>query len=110
MTGTKESVKSLNAHLDLLQHKVYDSYKMLLQEDGVITAERIKNRLTGVSDQSRMILQIFQNHNDQMKALVGAQFARLTYTRYTTALEHTREFIQWKYHTSYAERRDAYQL
>lgn len=32
-----------------------------------------------------------------MKALVGLDYAPLTYRRYQTALEHTSTFIQWKY-------------
>src|SRR5688500_5740008 len=60
----------------------------------------LKNKLTGVVERPRMTLEIFQHHNDQVKALVGNEFAPLTYKRYKTALEHTKEFIQWKFRIS----------
>lgn len=100
MIGIKESVKTVNSHLDVLQNKVYEAYKNLIQEDIVITAEQLKNKLLGITVRSRMIIEVFQQHNDQMKALVASEFSSLTYKRYTTSLEHTREFIQWKYHQS----------
>src|SRR5687768_10716197 len=100
MTGAKESIRTLNAHLEALQNKVYDVYKTLLQGELEISAERIKNKLTGVVERPRMTLEIFQHHNDQVKALVGNEFALLTYKRYKTALEHTKEFIQWKFRIS----------
>ena len=46
-----------------------------------------------------MILEIYQEHNTQMKALVGREFAAVTLQRYNTSLEHTRSFIYWKYGT-----------
>jgi hypothetical protein len=44
-----------------------------------------------------MLLEIFAEHNNQIKALVSHNYAPLTYQRYTTAMEHTSAFIKWKY-------------
>jgi len=44
-----------------------------------------------------MLLEIFQEHNDQVTQLVGKDFAAGTLERYETSLKHTRSFIQWKY-------------
>lgn len=100
ITGTKESVKTINAHLDILQNKVYAIHSQLLQQNESITSEIIKNKLLGISERPRMILEIFQQHNDQMKVLVGSQFAPLTFRRYQTTLDHTKEFLQWKFQVS----------
>jgi hypothetical protein len=95
--GNKEVIKSLNAYLDTVQRKVYEAYNILLDRGAVITAERIKNVVTGVAERPRMILEIFSDHNEQLKSLVGHGYAPLTLKRYQTALAHAREFIQWKY-------------
>jgi site-specific recombinase XerD len=97
MMGNKESTKVLNAHLQALQNKVYDIYKSLLVEDTDISAEVIKNKLTGTAERSKAILEVFQEHNDQMRALINIEFAPATHRRYKTTLEHTKEFIQWKF-------------
>lgn len=44
-----------------------------------------------------MLLEVFQNHNDQITALKHIEYSLGTIERYETALEHTRSFIKWKY-------------
>lgn len=46
-----------------------------------------------------MLMEIFQQHNDQMAALikVGKDFAPGTLERYHTCRDHIRSFIQWKF-------------
>ena len=95
--GTKEDIKILNAYLDTLQRKVYEVYQTLLDVREMVTADKIKSHLVGAVEKPRMLLDIFQQHNDQMKALIGNGYAPLTHRRFTTALGHTREFIHWKY-------------
>lgn len=96
-TGTKEDARALNAYLDTLKARLYEAQRHLLSICEEVTAEKLKQQLCGVAERPRMILEIFQQHNDQMKELVGSQFAPLTFQRYCTALEHTRAFIHWKY-------------
>ena len=38
-----------------------------------------------------------EEHNQQVKALVGQEFAQGTLQRYETSLKHTINFLQWKY-------------
>lgn len=100
VNGTKEDVKSLNAYLDTLQTKVYEVRRKLLEKNEAITADGLKNVLKGTSDKSKMIMAIFQQHNDQMKSLVGKDFSPATLERYKTSLEHTKSFMEWKYGVS----------
>lgn len=100
VNGTKEDVKSLNAYLDTLQTKVYEVRRKLLEKNEMITADGLKNFLKGTSDKSKMVMAIFQQHNDQMKSLVGKDFSPATLERYKTSLEHTKSFIEWKYGVS----------
>ncbi len=66
--GTKDDVKSLNAYLDTLQNKVYEVRRQLLEKNEIITAEGLKNTLRGTNETARMILKIFQQHNDEIKS------------------------------------------
>lgn len=50
----------------------------------------------GKQQRGKMLLKIFQEHNDRMKALTGKDYAKGTYTRFETALKHTKSFIKWK--------------
>jgi len=98
--GTKEEARELNYYLSTLEQKVYEAKKSLMETDKLITASAIKNVLIGYDDSRKMILELFQNHNKQMKDLEGIDFAPGTIERYNTSYEHTREFILWKYKTA----------
>ncbi len=95
--GTNEKSKTLNAFLDTLERKVQEARLKLLEGNTPITAEGIKNILTGKGEKPRMLLEVFQHHNDQLAALVNTEFAPATVQKYKTSLEHTRSFIAWKY-------------
>jgi hypothetical protein len=95
--GSKDDARSLNSYLDVLSSQVLQAKQSLLEANKTITAEAIKNLLTGKGEPKRMLLEIFKEHNAQMKALVGSEFAPATLTRYTTAHDHTASFINWKY-------------
>lgn len=101
--GNKDAIKSLNAYLETIQQKVHEIKRKLIEHDKVISAETIKNILIGkqdVHDSPRMLLEIFQHHNDQIAALVGKGYAAGTLERYITSFKHTRAFLEWKYKIS----------
>ena len=100
MFGTKEDAKLLNAYLDTLQTKVYEVRRQLLEKDETITAEALKNTLRGTNEKSKMIMEIFQHHNDQMKNLVNKDYSPTTLIRYKTSFGHTKSFMEWKYGVS----------
>jgi site-specific recombinase XerD len=45
----------------------------------------------------RLFLKCFQEHNDQVAALVGLQYMAGTLTKFKPVLRHTQGFIEWKY-------------
>lgn len=96
-SGTKEESKMVNVFLDTLQTKVYEAKRQLLEENKVITAELLKNILKGKTDRAKMLMEVFHYHNEQVKSLVGKEYAPATLTRFQTTLKHTRSFMLWKY-------------
>lgn len=95
--GTSEETKSLNSFLDTLYLKALQAKKILLDHDKEVTAEAIKNILLGIGEKKKMILEIFQDHNRQVKALIDKEYTYTTLQRYQTTYDHTRNFILWKY-------------
>lgn len=100
MKGTSAETKATNSFLDTLKAKVYDYQQQLIREDEVVNAENMRNKILGVEKRSHMLIGIFQQHNEEIKALVGREFATATYTRYETSLKHTIAFLKWKYKVS----------
>ncbi len=60
----------------------------------------MRNKLLGIKKRSHMFIGIFQKHNDDVKALIGKDFAAAILERYITSLKHTVGFLQWKYKVS----------
>lgn len=97
MKGTSAEAKATNFYLDALKAKIYDYQQQLIRADELVNAENMRNKILGVEKRSHMLIGIFQQHNDEMKALVGREFATATYTRYETSLKHTIALLRWKY-------------
>ncbi|MDD3321711.1 MAG: site-specific integrase [Paludibacter sp.] len=100
MKGTSAESKATNSYLDTLKAKVYDYQQQLIREDELVNAENMRNKIMGIEKRSHMLIGIFKQHNEELKALVGREFATATYTRYETSLKHTIDFLQWKYKVS----------
>lgn len=98
--GTSEEARTINSHLDYLKNQILQAEKKLIKKDISVSSENLKNELFGLTETKRMLVPIFQDHNNKIKELVGKEYAPGTLERYTTSLKHTIEFIQWKYNIS----------
>ena len=100
MKGTSGESKATNSYLDTLKAKVYDYQQQLIREDKIVNAENMRNKILGIEKRSYMLIGIFQQHNDEIKALIGKDYAAATHVRYETSLKHTEDFLKWKYKVS----------
>ena len=100
MKGTTEEARSINSYLDLMKTKVFNAQMELMHRNENLTIENFKEKLLGTEQRQRMLIPIFQDHNNKIKELVGKEYAPGTLERYKTSLSHTVEFLQWKYKVS----------
>ena len=95
--GKGEFIKELNNHLTTLKVKVFEARLSLIENNKPVTAESIKNLLTGKVEKSKMVLDVFKYHNEQLAGLLNSDYSPSTLKRYITSLKHTHSFIKWKY-------------
>ena len=100
--GSGEEVRTLNSYLKTLEHQVYEVHRIMIEKKLPLTAAGLKNVLLKKDEpeKDKMLVPIFEEHNRQVKALIGREYAQGTLDRYQTSLKHTIEFIQWKYKVS----------
>ena len=98
--GTTEEARSINSYLDVIKSRVLDIQMELIHKNQNISIENFKELLFGSEEKQRMLVPIFQDHNNKIKELVGKEYAAGTLERYTTSLKHTIEFLEWKYNIS----------
>jgi len=94
--GTKEDARSLNDFLESLKAKVYEAKKLLLDTGKRVTADLLKNLITGTGPERRKILEIFRKHLQVMNSLKNIEFKPATIQRYQTAFNHLSSFIKFK--------------
>jgi len=98
-SGSKESIKALNAYLDSYQSKVYDAKRRLFESGQLITATAIKDVMMGNDQRGKMLVKIFEDFNANVKKLIGIDYSDATWTKYDRTRRFTKEFIQWKFKT-----------
>jgi len=79
VTGNTSQVKSLNSFLEGLRTKMFESYTYLLNKNKAITCESLKNRFLGIDVRKVTLIEVFKEHNNQIKELIGKGFAHGTW-------------------------------
>jgi site-specific recombinase XerD len=96
-TNNEES-RRVNKMLEGFRLKAFDLQRELMDEGKEISLDHIKAKWYGTSaERPRMVMEVFKQHNEQMKALINQEFSPLTFERYETSFRHTLEFMKWKY-------------
>lgn len=95
--GTTPDVRELNKYLLSIELKINKIQEQLSENNILITAEKIKNVYLGKNSNQKMLLAIFQEHNDKVNELVGKDFSAGTAERYKTAMKHVTNYILKEY-------------
>ena len=95
--GVSYSSKQLNDYLEHLKLKVYRYKKELESDQQEVTARTLGDLLQGKHARRKGLVDLFQEHNNRCRELVGKDIAPATVTRYETTLMHVKNFIQTKY-------------
>lgn len=96
---TAESIR-INLLLDDIKMMVQRHYHTLLEIDGYVTAERVRDAYLGKTEKTRTILEFFAQHNEQYLQKVKMDPTNKTYWRYDLTKRRLEEFIKYKYSVS----------
>lgn len=97
--GYKDEIKKLNQYLDSIKAYINDCHTEMVKLGEEITAKSLKNKFLGNSVEKRMLIDVFEYHNLQLKELEGISYASSTIKRYNTTLDHIKAFMKYKYKT-----------
>lgn len=95
--GNSEEARTINSYLDVLRNKVYETEKSMISNNEDIFATSFKNKFIGKDEKQRMLIPVFQNHNNRMKVLIDKEYSASTAKRYETTLKHVEDFIKHNY-------------
>ena len=63
----------------------------------IVTIESLKKEYTGVIERPRMLIEIIQQHNNDIKTLIDRGYTKTTWVKYNTTKKHVEEFLKWKF-------------
>ncbi len=91
--GTKEEIRNLNSYLDALARKVEDVHVQLVKQEIDISADMLMSKYQGKDVVHRFLLEVFEEHNEKMEALLGNGFQPNTLKGYKTSVSHLNEYL-----------------
>jgi site-specific recombinase XerD len=95
--GTKSETRALNSYLDTLQAKVMNAHQQLISAGEGITADKLRNQFIGRAEKTYYVVTLFNEHNDQVKALIGNGFEANTLKSYRSSFKHLSAFVRHQY-------------
>ena len=95
--GFSKEAQEINQYIDLISNKINKIHQQFIDQNGSFSAIQIRDTYLGKNEKSKMVLMLFQEHNDKVENLVGKDFAPLTAVRYKTAKMRLEEYIQKEY-------------
>jgi Site-specific recombinase XerD len=89
--------KELNHYLETLKTRFYQIHREF-EIDGIrITAKALRDRYYGKDDSCKTIVEIYKEHNEKCRALIGIDFTKSTVEKFDTSLSHLREYMKHQY-------------
>lgn len=96
--GKSEEAYSINGYLEIIKTKIINLEIEYSLREQILSIEEVKQFLDPQANgNKRMLVAIFQHHNDQLKKLIHKEVAPGTIERYETTLKHIKEFLKHQY-------------
>ena len=96
--GNSQEACTINDYLEVIKMKIINLQIQYSLRDEVLTIQEIKQFLNPRENENkRMLVPIFQHHNNQLKKLINKEVAPGTIERYETTLKHIKDFLKHQY-------------
>lgn len=96
-TGKDAASLEINRYLESVKLRLFEIHRKMEEERKYISPMEIKRKFLGLDEEHKMLFQVFQEHNDKCRELVGKDYAKVTISRFDTCLRYFREMSQAQY-------------
>ena len=98
-TGRSRNALAVNQAIDRLTEKIGEHYRQIQKALGFVSAEMVKNALKGVGQKPFMLMQLFEEHNDEYRKRVGVDRVQGSLEHYLRTYALLKDFLRAKYQT-----------
>mgnify|MGYP000777343451 FL=1 len=88
----------LNHYINTVRAKVLQIHRELEIDNKPITADIIKDCFYGRDKVQRSLLEVYAEHNEKCRALIGKEYTESTVTKFDTSINRLKEYIRSCYH------------
>jgi integrase len=100
LKGTSEEAKRVNATIDSFEYRARSIYNHLIEKGKLVTAEAIKDELTGAVHKQRTLVLAFDQFVREIELKIGNEYAAGTVKNWKVTQRHLKKFILDNYATS----------
>lgn len=93
LTGRSRHAAEVNYQINQLTDKINRYYKQILDEQGYITAELVKNAISGISRKKENLLELFREHNEEYAKQVGVTRSLESFRNYLSVYNQVTHFL-----------------
>lgn len=95
--GSNAKSKALNHYIDELESKAYTIHSKLVIKKKPFTAETIKHKILNTETVNKTLLEVYDEHNNQIEQLLGLEYSYGAYRRHIRTRNHLADFMQKEY-------------
>ena len=96
--GKDRVAAELNHYINTVRAKVLQIHRELEIDNKPITADIIKDCFYGRDKVQRSLLEVYAEHNEKCRALIGKEYTESTITKFDTSINRLKEYIRSCYH------------
>ena len=100
MSGRSVVAQEANRMLDKIRVGINKAYQEIMDRDGYVSAEKVRNAFLGMGMNHETLLAVFRQHNGDYAKQVGKIKSQRSYWKYCTVYNHLSEFIRQRYKVS----------
>lgn len=98
MKGRTTSARVFNDYIEALRLKTLRVYNELLNQHHEVSPNMLRDAVLGInSAKPKMLLEIWNEHNEGLKKLIGKENSYATYQKFTTARNHVASYLLNQY-------------
>ncbi|EGK02305.1 phage integrase SAM-like domain-containing protein [Dysgonomonas gadei] len=98
---TKDKLSTeINMYIDTVRAKIQNIHRQLEADNLEISAKEICNRFCGVEEKHKTLIDVFEEHNKEIKQLQGKGYAQKTIIRFEGTVRYLKEFLKKEYKMS----------
>lgn len=98
MKGKTASARVFNDYIEALRLKTLRVYNELLNQHHEVSPNMLRDAVLGInSAKPKMLLEIWNEHNEGLKKLIGKENSYATYQKFTTARNHVASYLLNQY-------------